>query len=426
MLLLTARNWPAFTVGYWLAYVVLVCSGFATANEVAVVRSSLRVDIPDAGGSGVAIAPHLIVTNSHVVDHRMRNDVMVTDYAGETYPATVVALDREADVALCWVAKRRGPWVVIAPRRPIVGATLRLFGWGPRRVLAWGTGQVTSTWRRRSVEVLECSVSSVPGDSGGGLFDEQGRLSALNWGGDRETHYSASTPIEYVQKIAESWVTEALPQDRWEEYQCLGGRCAAPTAGSARGVAPPKWPVSPPTDYDSPAVQSPAQAPPRPTAPPAAQAPSVDTDQLVSQLVAKLATDDRFRGPAGPPGKDGRDGKDGKSADIDHDAIVADVLARIDLDAIAARVPQPSAAVTKKVHYVVVGSESVDGWERTAAAVRTASRKFQGITTADPPANYTGQLPVVVKYTNGIPEYVARGSYQVEQALTALSRGQAL
>lgn len=411
----------------------LLLASSAVADDSAVINASLKVDIPGAGGSGVAIAPHLIVTNSHVVDHRLRNDVTVTDVHGREYRAVAVSLDKDADVALLYVQHRAGPYVRIAPRRrPLVGLTLRLFGWGPKRRLATGRGVVVSEWSRNRVQVLDCAVHSEPGDSGGGLFDDQDQLVALNWGGDSLTNYSASTPAEYVRQVAEAWVVEAMPQDRWQEYQCLGGRCGSgpsETAGSARGVAPPKWPVAPPSPDYSQAPPTPIAPPPRPTAPPT-PAPShpIDTDQLVSQIVAKLATDERFKGPPGPPGKDGRDGKDGQNGTtpkVDQDAIVAAVLAKIDLDEIASRVPQPTQPA-RKVHYVVVGDESVAGWDRTSQAVRQASAKFRGVTTAEPPANYTGQLPVVVKYTNGIPEYVARGSYQVEQALGALSRGQAL
>ena len=427
------RNWPAFLIGALAGYLLVQCSGKAKADDTAVINASLNVRVPGASASGVAIAPHLVATNSHVVDHRLRNDVTVTDVHGQRYQAVAVSLDRDADVAILYVRDRSGPYVRIAPRRrPLVGLTLRLFGWGPTKRLSQGRGVVVSEWQRNRVPVVECAVHSEPGDSGGGLFNDHDELVALNWGGDALNGYSASTPAEYVRQVAEAWIVEALPESRWQEYQCLGGRCGSgphETAGSARGVAPPKWPVAPPSPDYSQAPPTPIAPPPRPTAPPVpAPSPAIDTDQLVSQIVSKLATDERFKGPPGPPGKDGRDGKDGQNGatpKVDQDAIVAAVLAKIDLDEIASRVPKPTQP-DRKVHYVVVGDESVAGWDRTQAAVRQASAKFRGVTTAEPPANYTGQLPVVVKYTNGIPEYVARGSYQVEQALGALSRGQAL
>ena len=87
----------------------LLLASSAVADDSAVINASLKVDIPGAGGSGVAIAPHLIVTNSHVVDHRLRNDVTVTDVHGREYRAVAVSLDKDADVALLYVQHRAGP-----------------------------------------------------------------------------------------------------------------------------------------------------------------------------------------------------------------------------------------------------------------------------------------------------------------------------
>lgn len=297
---------------WWGVLIAVAClvTACAVADEQTTIDASVRVDLPGSGGSGVAIAPHLVATNSHVIEHRLRDDIRLTDVHGTACSATVVALDRQADVALLWCRDRRGPWVLLAPRRPILGAPLRLLGWGPYRRLAVGRGVVVGTWQRHSVEVVECSVSSVPGDSGGGLFDEDGRLAALNWGGDAATHYSASTPADYVRQVAEQWVVEALPPTRWQEYSCLGGRCAVPTAGSSPGVAPPKWPVAPPPAVAAPSYP-PAVAPAAPSVP--VPSPTIDAGRIAAELLDRLATDERFRGPAGPAGPAGETGPAGPS-----------------------------------------------------------------------------------------------------------------
>ncbi len=420
--------------GVWIVIALLAASvACGQTDERQLIEASVRVEIPGAGGSGVAIAPHLIATNSHVVDHKLRNDITITDIHGETHTGQSVAYDKAADIALVWVRTWRRPHVRFAPVRRAIAGTVRLFGWGSNRRLATGRGQVIGVHSRHGVQAIECSVSSVPGDSGGGLFDEEGNFVALNWGGDRDSHYSFSTPAEYVRQVAEEWVVEALPPERWQEYQCLGGRCGSgpsETAGNARGVAPPKWPVAPPQDYAPPPKPiAPIQAPTAPVQPvaPAPTPSPINTDHLVSSIVEKLATDERFRGPAGPAGKDGRDGKDGtpgKSPDVDQ--IVTQVLAKIDLDAIAARVPRPDVSTSQKVHYVVVGDDSTNGWSGTMQSMRYAQSRYRGIVAAAPPANYAGQLPALVKYTDRSPEYVARGKYEVDSALAKLASGQSL
>lgn len=307
-----------------IAFDTTVNSCCANADDNRIIEASVRVDIPGAGGSGVAISPNLIATNSHVVDNKLRNDVTITDVHGESHRGQVVALDQNADVALVWVRTWRRAHVRFAPVRQAIAGTVRLFGWGSNRRLATGRGHVVGVHSRYGVPAIECSVSSIAGDSGGGLFDEAGNFVAINWGADKETHYSFSTPAEYVRQVAEEWVTQSLPPDRWQEHQCLGGRCAVgplETAGNARGVAPPKWPVvpplSPPLDLHPPATspQTPSvsQAPPTPPSSPAQ--PAIDPDKFVSLLVERMASDERFRGPAGPQGPAGPAGRDGRPGD---------------------------------------------------------------------------------------------------------------
>lgn len=396
------------------------------------IDASVLVDLPriGKGGSGVAIHPHLIVTNAHVVENKHRDDVVCTDIRGQRFRAQTVAIDPAADLALLWCDGRRWPFVRLADRDPQHGRALRLLGWGSDRQLKEGAGPIVSTKTRGPVRVFMTAVSSEPGDSGGGLFDRtSGELLAVNWGAEEGSNYSASTPVSYLRSMAEAWVTEAIPRERWQEFACLGGQCASPTAGSARGVAPPKWPIAPPVDSLPPSVTVPpsASAPPTVTAPPA---PQFNTDQLVGQIVEKLAADERFRGPPGAPGKDGADGepgppgKDGKDASIDEEAIVAKVLARIDLDEIAARVPRaPAATPAAETHYVLVGDERVADWSTVMESYRYARARFQGLTTAAPPPKYVGQLPALVRYTDSVGSYVARGAYETRNALAELASG---
>lgn len=413
------RDWWAWGVLLCVFVLVLPAAGAEPAS------ASYRIEVGDAGGSGVAIAPRLVVTNSHVVGGRLVDDVRLCDAWGRWRQGRAVAVDRTADVALIHV---RDPLPAVAELGddPSPGQRLQLLGWGPDRRLKQGRGQLLGPRGSRggSVPVLETAIHSEPGDSGGGIFDASGRLVALNWGGDPSTGFSASTPVSYVKKLGETWATSVYPRERWQEFQCFGGACGGGggislNAGSGRGVAPPKWPVAPPPE---PISNGPVQAPspsvdlPRPVQQP------VDTDSLVDRLAEKLAADARFRGPAGPAGPPGKDGKDG--ADANEDRIVAAVLERIDYDAIAAKVPKPSTGTaSQEVHYVVVGSEETADWQHLQQSVRYAQARYQGISVAAPPANYTGLLPALVKYTNSVPQYVARGTRDVDQALAALAKG---
>lgn len=386
--------------------------------------ASCRVHIPGAAGSGVAIATDIVATNCHVVDWRHRSDATVTLHAdGRTYRAETVALDPAADVALLRVSGAR--LVPVAMADAAEGAEVHLLGYGRRGVLARGVGRILrAVWGHRTprgqVPVTLCHVASEPGDSGGGIFDQHGRLVAINWGRDG-VGQSLSTPARYVAQLHADY----LRQIGADETQCGPGGCSPSsgmTAGSGYGPPPPKFPVQrpqapPPQQLAPPLVPVPQQPVP------AAPAPQpIDTDKLVAAIVERMAADARFRGPAGPAGPQGPPGVGTPAVDID--SIVARVVAQVG----RCECPPPSttAPTAPRVHYVLVGDERVANWSRVEAAYRTATSTFRGIRLEAPPSGYVGQLPALVRYTDSIPAYVARGGYEVEQALGRMARGQAL
>ena len=397
----------------WLAAAI----AFGGTPEAA----SVLVRVPGAAGSGVAIAPDVVATNGHVIGWRMDTQTTVTAHAdGRTYRATVVALDPDADVALLQIHGGRLESVTLAPTPP-EGSEVHLLGWGRRGVLARGAGRILRRafghrTPRGQVPVILCHLASEPGDSGGGIFDADGRLVAINWGAISATGQSLSTPSEYVSKLL----------DGYHETQCGGGSCSTgprQNAGPGYGPLAPKFPVQRPTP--SPDALAPPKPTPEPSAPPALVpvAPAASSEAIAAAILDKIASDPRFRGPAGPQGPKGDQGPPGPpghdAPPVDLDALADAVAARL-----AARAPAPPSG--PEVHYVLVGDDRTTGWDRVLAAYRTASASFRGIRIEPPPARYVGQLPALVRYQNSIPEYVARGSYEVEQALGRMARGQAL
>lgn len=379
--------------------------------------ASVRVNIPGAAGSGVAISPDLIVTNCHVVEWRHRDDLVVTSHAdGSRRKAATIALDAEADVALVHVPGAAYDPAAVAPT-PAEGSEVHLLGWGRRGVLARGAGRILRRVMghrtpRGQVPVMLCHLASEPGDSGGGIFDASGHLVALNWGAITATGQSLSTPSEYITRLVEDY----------RQHACGGGSCPTgprQTAGSAYGPPAPKFPVQRPTP--SPDALAAPRPTPEPSAPPALVpvAPSASSESIAAAILDKIATDPRFRGPAGPQGPKGDPGPPGRDAE----PVNLDALA----DAVAARLATRSPSLAgPEVHYVLVGDDRTPGWDRVLGAYRTASAAFRGIRIEPPPARYVGQLPALVRYSNSIPEYCARGSYEVEQALGRMARGQAL
>lgn len=226
---------------------------------------------------------------------------------------------------------------------------------------------------------------------------------------------------------------------------CTDGSCGLSATTAIRPKASP-WNPAPRKDRPEQQAPAPVSEPTRPAPQP------IDTDKLVSQLVEKLAGDERFRGPKGdsgergprgedgmpgapgPAGPPGPKGSDGREATIDYDALkhallndprlISLLAAAIDLEKLGEHVVISQPASQAVVHYVVVGEERSSYWQRIEQSYNRARDRYAGITTAAPPPGYTGQLPALIRYVDKIPEYAARGESQVSTALALLAQGQ--
>ena len=162
-------------------------SEVVAAAQAASASSTVRVSGPGCGGgltgSGVALAPGLVVTNAHVIGGI--DDVTVEDAAGR-HPATPVLFDSRTDLAVLRVDGLVAPVLPLAAATVDTGegaAVLGYPGGGPlvvspaavldqRRAVGrdiYGRGTIT-----REVYVLQSSVR--PGDSGGPFVDAAGTV----------------------------------------------------------------------------------------------------------------------------------------------------------------------------------------------------------------------------------------------------------
>jgi Trypsin-like peptidase domain len=126
-------------------------------------------------GSAVAIAPHLLLTNCHIVEDRPVIRIVRDE---ESIVATLVAADFKADRC---ILKSEG-----APLPPIAGIrTFRDLAVG-ERVFAIGTpvglsrtltqGLISGLRNFNGRNLVQTDAPLSPGNSGGGLFDESGNL----------------------------------------------------------------------------------------------------------------------------------------------------------------------------------------------------------------------------------------------------------
>lgn len=292
-------------VSWYIVHAVLVCVGLGHVRDAlhaaelrAPVAASFRIQAGNSGGSGTAIAEHLVVTNAHVVGD-VRDGVRVFQpLTGLEHVGRVLATNEAADVALIHIPDAVLPCVPVSPTGPQIGSPAHMIGYGGDAVMKVGSGEFSSNEAERSpgIAVWYCNVQSISGDSGGGIFNDVGELVAINWGSSPgRGNASASTASPHILQVC----LEAAQHYRVEPTQCFGrsfGRCQPPPGGNGGsgggyGVQP-KIPVQPfaplvdvPPITQPPIAQPPIAQPPivQPpiTQPPVAQPPIAQPPAVV-------------------------------------------------------------------------------------------------------------------------------------------------
>jgi S1-C subfamily serine protease len=172
--------------------------------EPSVVRIDGRACDQLQQGSGVVVAEDLVLTNAHVVAGNRATSVMTHD--GREITAAVVGFDPRRDLAL---VRTLGLGLPAPERRSSdVDTSGSVIGYpqgGPQRespariaeeITATGTDIYRSAETERSVFVLGAVLR--PGDSGGPLFDREGRVVGIAFAvdpGEASTAY-ALTDVE--------------------------------------------------------------------------------------------------------------------------------------------------------------------------------------------------------------------------------------
>ena len=222
-----------------LSLVVVVCHApLAEANSPAAVcrvhnqlggfanvGSGTLVDKTEDGREG------LVLSCWHLF--REGTGQVVVEFAdGSSHGARVVALDENADLAALAIAN---------PRTEPVGVNLEP-GQGTGRLAACGFGQ---TGQLRCVAGANVGESRAPGqmsllvdnavrsgDSGGGVFDAEGRLVAVVWGErDGVTYASCGTPLrDFLERV--------LGRRTQFVVNCPNGLCPRPLRPQRAGPSP--------------------------------------------------------------------------------------------------------------------------------------------------------------------------------------------
>ena len=160
------------------------------AIEPGLVKCTIVIKLFDGSGSGVIISPDgLVLTAGHVVEGRAGRRVTAVLSDGRSLPATVLASNRESDLGIIKIndvtglptaplgdssTLRRGEWV-LATGHPL-GQHI-----GRPPVLRIGRVLYASGRRfGRETRSISTDAPIISGDSGGPLFDLNGRVVGIN------------------------------------------------------------------------------------------------------------------------------------------------------------------------------------------------------------------------------------------------------
>ncbi len=147
------------------------------------------MDVPQGAGSGfIWDGDGRVVTNFHVIANS--SDVRVTLDDQSTYPARVVGVAPDKDIAVLQVSAPREklkPILIGVSRDLVVGQRVFAIGnpFGLDRTLTTGIvsalgRSIQSMTNRKIGEVIQTDAAINPGNSGGPLLDSAGRLIGVN------------------------------------------------------------------------------------------------------------------------------------------------------------------------------------------------------------------------------------------------------
>jgi serine protease Do len=155
-------------------------------------------------GAGILLGNGLVLTNAHVAGRGRSLQVVLSD--DKTFPAKLVASDKNFDLALLEIPASGHAAAVISEETPHPGEMVFAFGhpWGQRNVLTGGVLSAVTSLRgqKGDIPVLRADVQLAPGNSGGPLLNAAGEVIGLNamiFGGDQSVAIPAGVIREFLE-----------------------------------------------------------------------------------------------------------------------------------------------------------------------------------------------------------------------------------
>lgn len=150
-------------------------------------------------GSGVVVAPGLVATNAHVTRGTQGHSVQ---QGLTSWPVVRVRQDLPHDLCLLYVPGLSVPAARVAPEPTQPGQPVMAVGY-PGGRLAVAHGYLRGIWHHGDGRLLQSDALTLPGNSGGGLFDAEGRLLGLTTlTFTPSPRLNFSVPVAWIQALA--------------------------------------------------------------------------------------------------------------------------------------------------------------------------------------------------------------------------------
>jgi len=171
-----------------------------TSPSVVVVNVLDLNDKVVARGSGVVVAAERVVTNRHVIED---GGILKISQGDKTWRAYILWVDPDHDLGVLKVRDFRGVPISVRTSHDLsVGERVYAIG-SPRGLeLTLSEGLVSGLREYEDGRIIQTSAPISPGSSGGGLFDEQGRLVGItSFGLTESENLNFALPAEWIQAL---------------------------------------------------------------------------------------------------------------------------------------------------------------------------------------------------------------------------------
>ena len=417
----------------FLIVVILIdscsCVLEANAGEVTTnpITATVQVRYGSSSGTGTAIGPHTLITCAHIHTGEQGGQTYTVSKhwsdGSDHYRGYLLAAHNELDLTLIHVPEADFDYVLFAGET--AAADQQPASWyghaaAKPEILSF-RGVVTPGYSTHFDLVR--GHDSIEGQSGGGVFNAQGRYLGVMHGRPHTQPQASGggaifTPLRHIEQ--------------WIATQCQGGQCRPylpdhlfqRPGGQQPGAMPPSGAgvVTPPPPRPDVAQNPPAQQPPQPGAgqqpPPACACDLKPVFLRIDQLQEQVEAIAKRPGVPGPPGP---------ACEVDVDQLTDRITAKLAqnehfLAMVASEVHIQVQNPEQPLHAVLVADRSASYWPRLARELERTRDRFSGIQVAPPP-NFSTELPALVIYRGGISIMEQRGERDVTRLLTELQRG---